>query len=54
MSYMTVGGKPNTAFLYGSHIPLDDKHRIKVPGCTPVQLAARRQQGNDACVSACL
>lgn len=30
VTYMTVGGKPNTAFLRGSSIPLDEKNHIQV------------------------
>lgn len=30
VTYMTVGGRPNTSFLHGSSIPLDEKHHIQV------------------------
>lgn len=30
VTYMTVGGKPNTAFLRGSSVPLDEKNHIQV------------------------
>lgn len=32
VTYMTVGGKPNTAFLKGSSIPLDEKNHIQASG----------------------
>ena len=42
--YMTVGGTPNTAFLRGSHLALDERGHIKVRHLGSSKLTAFRRQ----------